>query len=232
MGCPNFFRSSWRVSSDGDGLSTIADQPFQILLELVQEHKLDPWDVDIEKLAEVFMQRLREKFDLRVSGRALHSASAFLRVKSDCALNGHKGAPTPEELDLSFIDLPELGQISILQRAVQKITLAELMDALGGALKDIPPPKPHQSKRLEKVVRRLSEYHVNIEELLKELYQRIENFFSSTGRAPFSELIVERTRLAVVRTFLLLLFLCALGKVLLSQAEPFGEIFVFPAGAE
>ncbi len=216
-------------------MTTIADQPFQILLELVQEHKLDPWDIDIEKLSIVYMQRVREmrEFDLRVSGRTLLSASVLLRMKSDHAANRRGETSTEEEMeDLSDLNLPELGQISIVQRAIRKITLVELMGALQEALKDIPPQKPKRSRKLEKIVRMLSEYHINIEGYLEELYQRIKSSVASGREIPFLELTAERTRLALARTLLLLLFLCTQGRVIMRQAEPFGEIFVsLPAGA-
>lgn len=206
------------------------DQPFQILLELVQVHKLDPWDVDIEKLVKIFIQRFREggEFDLRTSGRTLLSASVLLRMKSDYALNGRKGASAVEEEleELFDLNLPELGQISIVQRTLRKITLTELMGALREALGEIPPQRHHRSRRLEKIVQMLSEYHINIQKHIDELYQRVKDSVALKGEVPFFELLVERTRLAVARTLLLLLFLCIQGKVLLRQVEPFGEIFV------
>ncbi len=207
---------------------TIADQPFQILLGLVQEHKLDPWDVDIEKLAGVYLQRVREmqEFDLRVSGRTLLSASVLLRMKSDFVLNG-KGEPAAEEgLEEVFdLDLPELGQVTIVQRSPRKITLLDLLGSLEEALKDIPARKPYQRRKLEKIIQTLSEYHINIERYLEELYQRIKSLVTSGQEIPLSALILERTRLAIARTLLLLLFLSVQGRVVLQQPEPFGEIF-------
>lgn len=215
-------------------MATIADQPFQILLELVQEHKLDPWDIDIEKLASVYVQRVREmrEFDLRISGRTLLSASVLLRMKSEHAVNGRKGTLTDEEQeDLFDINLPDLGQISIVQCSVRKITLVELMEALQEALEDIPPQKPSRSKKLEKIVRMLSRYHVNIKEYLEELYLRVKSLAASGREIPFFELTTDRTRLSVARTLLLLLFLHIQGRVTMRQVEPFGEIFVsLPGG--
>ncbi len=209
-------------------MTTIADQPFQILLGLVQEHKLDPWDVDIEKLAGVYLQRVQEmrEFDLRVSGRTLLSASVLLRMKSDFVLNG-RGESTAEAglEEVLDIDLPELGQVTIVQRSPRKITLVDLMGALQEALKDIPMRKVPLRKKLEKIVRTLSEYNINIERYLEEMYQRIKNLAASGQEVPLSALVPERTKLAVARTLLLLLFLNIQGKVVLQQPEPFGEIF-------
>lgn len=217
---------------------TIADQPFQILLGLVQEHKLDPWDVDIEKLAGVYLHRVREmqEFDLRVSGRTLLSASVLLRMKSDFVLNGNgKGESVAEEgLEEVFdLDLPELGQVTIVQRSPRKISLLDLLGSLQEALKDIPARKPLQRRKLEKIMQTLSEYHINIEQYLEELYQRIKSLVTSGQEVPLSALILERTRLAIARTLLLLLFLSAQGRVVLQQPEPFGEIFAsVSAGVE
>lgn len=217
-------------------MTTIADQPFQILLGLVQEHKLDPWDVDIEKLAGVYLQRVREmrEFDIRISGRTLLSASVLLRMKSDFVLNGRGGSVAEEGLEEVFdLDLPELGQVTIVQRSPRKITLLDLMGALQEALKDIPMRKPLQKRKLEKIMQTLSEYHINIERYLEELYQRVKGFAALGQEVPFSALVPERTRLAIARTLLLLLFLCIQGKIVLQQPEPFGEIFAsVPVGRE
>lgn len=217
-------------------MTTIAHQPFQILLELVQEHKLDPWDIDIEKLTAVYMQRVREmrEFDIRISGRTLLSASVLLRMKSDFLFNGREKSVAEEELEEVFdLGLPELGQITIIQRSPRKITLLDLMGALQEALKDIPTRKPIQRRKLEKIMQTLSEYHTNIERYLEELYQRVKNLAASGQEVPLSALVLERTRLAVARILLLLLFLDIQGKVMLRQSEPFGEIFAsVPAGDE
>ena len=215
-------------------MTTIADQPFQILLGLVQEHKLDPWDVDIEKIAGVYMQRVREmrEFDIRISGRTLLSASVLLRMKSDFVFNGQKKPDAEEELKEMFdLDLPELGQITIIQRSPRKITLLDLMGALQEALKNTPTRKLVHRRKLEKIMQTLSEYHTNIERYLEELYQRVKSLTASGQEASLSALVLERTRLAVARTLLLLLFLEIQGKIVLRQPEPFGEIFTsVPAG--
>ncbi|MCS7131628.1 MAG: segregation/condensation protein A, partial [Hadesarchaea archaeon] len=123
-------------------MGVVVDQPFQILLELVQAHKLDPWDVDIEKLTDVFLRRMRElhELDIRVSARALLSASILLRIKSDRMLNGDgHGQVVEEEIEeVLDIDLPELGPVLMIQRAPHMITLADLLSGLREALREVP----------------------------------------------------------------------------------------------
>ena len=219
-------------------MTVVLDQPFQILLGLVQEHKIDPWDVDIEKLAEVFIKRIKEieELDLRVSGRTVLSASVLLRMKSDYVLNENgNGNVAEEELqDVLDIGLPELGPVMLIHQSPRKITIADLLGALQEALQDEPNIKHPIRRGLEKIMRVLSEYDINIEKYLEKMYHRIIDLGKDGHNVTFSELITEKTRIAVARTLLLLLLLCGQRKVALSQDDLFGEIFVSlvkPAGA-
>ena len=208
----------------------VSDQPFQILLELVQAHKLDPWDVDIEKLTDVFVQRVQNtrEPDLRLSGRTLLSASILLRMKSDYMMNSNgRGQEVEEELDEALdLTLPELGPIMMIQRAARKITLVDLMGALQDAMKEVPVHSRPSRKGLEKVMRLLSEYHINVEKYLEKLHRRIAEMTAGGRAVTLMELVTERTRIGVARTLLLVLFLSVQGKVAIQQEEPFGEIFI------
>jgi len=219
-------------------MTVVLDQPFQILLELVQEHKLDPWDIDIAKLADVFGECIQkmEGLDLRVSGRTVLSASVLLRMKSDCVINGNgNGHAVEEELqDALDVGLPELGPVALIQRSPRKITLADLLGALQEAMTEAPSIKHVSRKGLEKIMRVLNEYDIHLEEYIEKLHRRITELSNGGCIVAFSDLLEEKTRLAAARTILLLLFLCVQKKVSLSQEEQFGEIYVSlvkPAGA-
>jgi len=211
-------------------MTTLTDQPIQTLLELVQQHKLDPWDVDIEKLTHVYIQRIQEmrELDLRASGRALLSASVLLRIKSSYATNGNGGEQVAEDGldDILDLDFPDLGEITLVQNTPRKITLSDLLGALQEALTEMPTRKVPQSKKMEKIIQMLSEYYVNIEKHLDALYKRISALAGAGTRVTLLTLVEERTRLAVARTLLLLLFLCADGKVVLEQPDLFTDILV------
>ena len=205
----------------------MADHPFQILLELVQARKLDPWDVDLERLARIYFRRpeLKEP-DLRLAGRALLSASILLRIKSDWALNGYNGQEEPRELEeLVDVALPELGPVALIRPALRQITLHDLLGALKDALKEIPSPKP-VSKRREKILRSLCDFRINIQKHLEELHRRIARLAERGEVITLEKLVHRPTKLAVARTLLLLLFLSNQRKVRLEQKEPFGEIYV------
>lgn len=211
-------------------MTILTDQPLQTLLELVQQHKLDPWDVDIEKLSHLYLKRVQEmrEPDLRTSGRALLSASVLLRIKSTYALNGNSGRQAAEESldEILDVDFPDLGEITLVQNTPRKITLVDLLGALQEALEEIPIKKIPHGPKMEKIIQLLNEYDVNIEKHIDGLYKRISSLMVSGTRVTLLGLVEEPTKLAVARTFLLLLFLCANGKIVLKQDELFSDIMV------
>jgi segregation and condensation protein A len=212
-------------------MEVVVDEPFEILLHLVQEGKLDPWEVDIEVVMETLCRRIFERgVDLRLFGRAMLSSSILLRLKSEG--NGNGGGEDGEEvLEPPELELPEIGPLFLIQHEGRKIGLGELLSALKEALREVPPPRVPERRLVERMVRRINEFRLRIEEYLEELHSRILSL-SGGGEVAFSALLEEPTRKGAVRTLLLLLFLSHRRRVRLRQDEPFGEIYVSPVREE
>ncbi|WP_276260106.1 segregation/condensation protein A [Haloglomus litoreum] len=62
-----------------------AVEPVELLVQLADEDRIDPWDIDIVTVTDAFLDRL-DGADLRTGGRALFYASVLLRMKSDAML--------------------------------------------------------------------------------------------------------------------------------------------------
>ncbi|WP_008527515.1 segregation/condensation protein A [Halorhabdus tiamatea] len=60
-------------------------EPVEVLVGLAADDEIDPWDIDVVRVTDKFLERLDEA-DLRTSGRALFYASVLLRMKSDALL--------------------------------------------------------------------------------------------------------------------------------------------------
>lgn len=60
-------------------------EPAEVLVELARRGEIDPWDIDIARATEKFLQYIDslEKRDLRIPARTLLYASILLRLKSD-----------------------------------------------------------------------------------------------------------------------------------------------------
>ncbi|MFB6267282.1 MAG: segregation/condensation protein A [Halodesulfurarchaeum sp.] len=65
------------IDTDGEDV-----EPVELLVQLAEEGEIDPWDIDIVRVTDRFLDALDEG-DLRASGRALFYASVLLRMKSD-----------------------------------------------------------------------------------------------------------------------------------------------------
>ena len=81
------------LPGDGEG------EPIELLVRLAEEGEIDPWDIDIVRVTDRFLEEL-DRSDLRTSGRALFYASVLLRMKSDALLepdDPEDPDPTPWE---------------------------------------------------------------------------------------------------------------------------------------
>lgn len=210
-------------------MTVVSDQPFQILLDLAREGKIDPWDVDIDKVTEIYMDRLlkMEELDLRISGRAILSASILLHMKSEHPpSNGHSEERPKELTDDISLGLVDLGPLTVIKRSPRKITLPELLEGLRETLEKPSPKKPKKPSKPKKVVRLPDEFHINFEEKLEEFYEKIISLVPDTKILNFAQLIPEKNMKETARTLLLALFLSNKGKISLLQDEPFGDIYI------
>lgn len=211
-------------------MAIIFDQPFQILLNMARNDKIDPWDVDIDKVANLYVQKIREmeKLDLRVSGRAISSASVLLRMKAENP--PYDGDSEEEDVFLEEVDfdMPDLGSITLIRQNPQKITLSDLAGSLQEVLEEPKKEQKEESKKLtvENVMRELDDYHVNIEEHIQEFHEKVTLLASNGKKINFVQLLPRENRTEIARNLLLALFLSSKGKISLHQEEHFGDIYI------
>jgi segregation and condensation protein A len=208
----------------------VTDRPIHELVGLVRERKLDPWDVDLEKLTSLYLEKIRlmKEFDIRIPGRVILSAALLLRMKSAYALDGDGGGEPEEELEeLLDLEIPDLGEITLVQFIPRKITLGELLGALKDALLEIPEKREKPTRKLREGIWKGEDLDAMFRQHMSGLYNRIRALVNSGIKVTLMNLVEERTRARVTLTFFLLLFLCSEGKVRLEQPEPLGDILVY-----
>jgi chromatin segregation and condensation protein Rec8/ScpA/Scc1 (kleisin family) len=211
----------------------VSEQPIHELVELVRNHRLDPWDIDVGKLVTLYARKLREgeTFDIRIPARVLHLAATLLRMKSAHALNGYGDGTSTEDLEeLLELEIPDRGELTIEYFVPRKLTLDDLLGALREAISELPRKRVRPTKKLSRM--RLDVRHdvdVKLEEIMRELFLRIEKMFGKGESPSLFSLIRRRTREELVLIFMLLIFLCSEGKIRLEQTQPFGDIFASPA---
>jgi len=79
-----------------DGTAADDVEPVEVLVKLAEDGEIDPWDIDVVRVTDKFLNALEEA-DLRTSGRALFYASVLVRMKSDALLEGGDAEQEPED---------------------------------------------------------------------------------------------------------------------------------------
>ena len=230
-------------------------QHIEILIDLVVNNQLDPWQIDIIDIADKFAARLlqMEKLDLRISAKTLLTASILLRMKSEILLQEGENLTRPQieqilqESQGNSIDeitqllnqyptlqalieatQPPIAQPLRAQELKRKITFFELLESLQKSLNDI---------RLKALKYNLQPRAIETKEiavdLIEEIGERVKillgqilNLTQNSKTIRFSDLIVEWTPSEIVRILLPLLFLANQRKVKISQPEWCGEIYI------
>ncbi|EMA06639.1 condensin subunit ScpA [Haloarcula vallismortis] len=88
-----------RDSSEHDSADSSEDEdvePVEVLVQLADDGEIDPWDIDVVRVTDKFLQRIDDA-DLRTSGRALFYASVLIRMKSDAMLGEGEDEEEPAE---------------------------------------------------------------------------------------------------------------------------------------
>ena len=212
-----------------------------IIYDLIKTEQMNPWNIDISLLANKYIetvQRLKEA-NFFISGKVILASALLLRIKADKFLTEDIAgfdsflfkSNEGEQLD-DFIDddqireevkIPKLAIKTPLARK-RKVSVNDLIEALQRALE--------VNKR--KVLRRLEERanvnlavperKVDITKLIRDVYEKILDFFKVKEKVTFNELVMSDKKEDRIMTFIPLLHLDNQLKIDLQQKEHFGEI--------
>ncbi len=217
----------------------------QMIYEIVKDEKMDPWDIDISKLSQKFLEMVRkaQEMDLKISGKVILAAAILLKLKSL-----HFIESDMVELDKMFLSAQETSEDDILdegdeevkemkrrgieyeqqpliprtpQARKRKVSVYDLVDALEIAL----------STKNRRILREISipraqkpEKKYDINNLINSLLDRILVHFNSNSRLTFDHLVPGNTKQEKILTFIPLLHLSSMRKIDLHQEKAFGEI--------
>ncbi len=214
-----------------------------LLLELVKQENIDPWDIDISILANRYIEMIKEmkKADLRISGKVVLAAAILLRIKSqhfltedieqfDNLIDGNEEELLAEDPTQMFMfDRAKYHQLRLIPRTPQprkrKVSIYDLIDALKKAL-DI------EERRLLRIPRPLKieipEKKMDLDELMTQIYLKLLVLYrmDAEKKIMFTSILPDKTKLGKIYTFIPLLHLATQRKLDLAQEEHFGEIAI------
>ncbi len=216
-----------------------------ILLDLVNNEHMDPWDIDISVLTNRYITTIKElkETNLKLSGKVLLAAAILLRIKSKRLvgedLNEFDRLLASSEMsEEQFYDEleQELAQgeaagmtdqsLELRPRLPQprkrKVSVYDLVKALEKALEV---KKRRFMNALHDVDVVIPEKKFDITSAMQSLYGKLVGFFAKgMKKFTFTKLVPSKNKEDKVFTFIPLLHLANEGKVELYQKEHFGEI--------
>jgi len=202
-----------------------------IITQIIVEENMDPWDIDIKKLADtfvVYLQKMKD-FDFRVPARFILIAAILLRMKCELMMEEEEKEKEIKESEIPALDISKVPQLEppILRMPTRKVSLSELVSALNKAI-DFKDRKENREIRMKKAVETLIEPPDDIEARIIKILNDIKVRETIT----FSELVPEKTRRKMVSVFLPLLHLFNRESIDMKQEELFKEIFITFKGEE
>ena len=238
-----------------EGVHVIIPDPFQkataVLFELVMKEEFDPWEIDLVRFTQVYVERVRSEggVDFAVAGRLLCMAWSILYLQSEELLKNRGNPPdapveetplddgflsdmgSPEALDVTQVVLGSTESPALVQMVrhseTRPVSLLELVNAFGEA-----EVEARRSLRIQELRERLREEQRAPPEVLvhgdipeRDLADVWEMALSHPKGEPFPLLDLWRSTLGrdrLVAIFLACLFL-AREKVVELRQERLGE---------
>lgn len=202
-------------------------EPAEVLVELAKSGELDPWDIDIARTTEKFLEYIDslEKRDLRIPARTLLYASILLRMKSDSMEGGEEVTPVQEPGDEWIVEevFDQLPYPPVRRHTKRPVTLEELISELKKAemvgrrkaMRERWPESPAE-KTLD-----LS-HEEGIEEHIKALEPILDDMLGSSEKVSFEDVRGKEG----IMNYVSLLFMAQRKQVWLEQEKLFGELYI------
>jgi len=206
----------------------------QLLLELIDKKKVDPWNVDILSISDAFLKKVREleKLDFGIQANVILAAAILLRYKSDylqyLQYQTTVSDFVSDELPLVPLVAEDLS-LSLASRIPPKrqITMEELISEMEKIIKyeNVERAVPKVRGGIEEYIN-LALTQEDIEKRMDSLLHKIYQNSDDTGWSLFSRLVDRKNNLEVIYSLLSVLHLTQREVIDLRQDELFGEIFI------
>jgi len=209
--------------SDGVEISSISQDPVNILFNPSVISKKDVWEINLIEILKLLIKILEEtgKKDLKVAGMAALSSSLIYRMKVESIFALQKAAMEKKPLtnrrdvDIDILDMPYRHE------STYPVSLDELLDLLENLIGSIANPLSRRRGQLDfdPEPPDFKEYLLPFENLVKKYEDLIIRKIRGTGSGLLKEIVIDLDSLDSVRCFFAILFLAREQKVELEQID-------------
>src|SRR3989338_3336399 len=219
-------------------LVDLIDQPAwkTILLDIVKAEKMDPWNIDVIRLADLYLSKINllERSNLRVPANAILATAILLKHKAktlrltsleELEDELKEKELLPEERALLAAQIPELRGTRMMREG--PVTLDSLVQTIETMLAKSS-TQSRFAKKLEELRFVMPDPSFNIEEKMADVLNKIKARADSQGLVLFSQLTAEHKNdpIEVVNNFIPLLFLANRNQIMIWQEQFWEDIFI------
>ncbi len=192
-----------------------------VLREIIIEEGLDPWNIDISKLAVSLLNYLRElkEINFRVPARFILVSAILLRLKSESLIKEET-----EERELETINIDDLNILEppLKRIPARNITFEELTQTLEKVLSEKKMKEKTRLNREEKIKNLQKIVEIDIEDYVKKVFKEI----SKINKTSFYELTNTKNNLEIARYFIAILHLTDQQKIKVRQENLFEDLYI------
>ena len=210
--------------NDGEEISSISQDPVNILFNPSVIQKKDVWQINLIEILKLLIKILEEtgKKDLKVAGMAALSSSLIYRMKVESIFALQKAAMEKKSLinrrdvDIDILDIPYRHE------STYPVSLDELLDLLENLIGSIANPRSRRNRQLEFDAIQppdFKEYFVPFENLVVKYESLIIRKIRGTGSGLLKQIVADLDSLDSIRFFFAVLFLARDQKVELAQID-------------
>jgi len=210
--------------SDSEEISSISQDPVNILFNPSVIQKKDVWQINLIEILKLLIKILEEtgKKDLKVAGMAALSSSLIYRMKVESIFALQKAAMEKKPLinrrdvDIDILDIPYRHE------STYPVSLDELLDLLENLIGSIANPRSRRNRQLDFEAIQppdFKEYLLPFENSVKKYEDLIVRKIRGTGSGLLKDIVIDLDSLDSVRCFFAILFLAREQKVELEQID-------------
>jgi len=210
--------------SDSEEISSISQDPVNILFNPSVIQKKDVWQINLIEILKLLIKILEEtgKKDLKVAGMAALSSSLIYRMKVESIFALQKAAMEKKllinrrDVDIDILDIPYRHE------STYSVSLDELLDLLENLIGSIANPRSRRNRQLDFEAIQppdFKEYFVSFEDDVVKYESLIIRKIRDTGSGLLKQIVADLDSLDSIRCFFAVLFLARDQKVELEQID-------------
>jgi len=204
----------------------------KLLYYIVEFENLNPYDIDLIKLCDKFLEYVNKakELDFRIPAKVLQIAIILLKLKVDLLFPKEQEIQEEirEILELPKIDLSNLEiSLPIKRLPISQITLEDLIISLRKVL-SLKEKKERRKMRREKLEEEMKSYieEINIQEIINNVYAKIYDLLKEKEKIKFEEILEKKDLKELYLKFISILHLEFEKKIKTFQEDHFEKIFI------